>query len=272
MERQIQETPVHAAAAMAAVIEQQIVPRLLLLNRTATPANTNQRAAVPPFSVGDFALFVIEADGDAIDRRIAALLADDRDVARVFLDCLSPVARELGRLWEEDRVSFTDVTFALGKLHQALHRAAAQARSERTVRPSAHRAYFAAAPGEQHTFGVTMLDEIFRLAGWDTVRDIDAAAEDMVETVRTAHFDVIGLSCADRARAAALSALVEALRRASHNREVVIMVGGPAFLEDATRVAAVGADCTAADAREALKIVEKKITAAACAEKSAGSI
>lgn len=46
--------------------------------------------------------------------------------------------------------------------------------------------------------------------------------------------------------------VIEAARGASRNRDLIVMVGGPLFIENPELVALVGADATARDAKEAV--------------------
>ncbi len=81
----------------------------------------------------------------------------------------------------------------------------------------------------------------------------DATAQDLVDVVTAERFDLIGFSMANECWLDPLPPLISRLRLASKNRDVRVIVGGRAFSRNPERVAQVGADDTAEDAREAVR-------------------
>jgi MerR family transcriptional regulator, light-induced transcriptional regulator len=86
------------------------------------------------------------------------------------------------------------------------------------------------------------------------VTSIDPHHAGTLEQLRTEWFDVVGLSLSCDALFDRLVEAVPAMRRASRNRDLGVLVGGPAFLDRPDRVMCVGADASAADARDAPRI------------------
>ena len=162
-----------------------------------------------------------------------------------------PAARHLGDMWKEDLCDFTDVTLGLCRLHQVLTQLGAGARAQ--ARPAEHdrRALLAPAPGEQHTFGVLMVAEFFRRAGWDVAHVCGPFDGDVLEAVRSESFDVVGFSLSCESRLDTLAATIRSVRRASRNRAIGVLVGGRVFQEHPEQVTCVGADVTALDGRQA---------------------
>lgn len=265
-------SPALSAVAMAALIERQIVPRLWALKRGGADGEPSSPPTNDALSLPAFAAAVLAEEPDAIDRRIAVLMESGVAVETVFLDWLAPAARLLGQWWQEDRVGFTDVTIGLGKLHQLLHRTAARGRARRPLRVPLRRAYFAAVPGEQHGFGLAMLEEIFQLSGWETSVDLAADRSLIVRTVGEQFFDIIGFSASGEDRLEALPGLIRAVRGASRNQSLRVLVGGAAFRGDPARASQVGADGTAEDAQQALRWAEQNGGSAACTTESDGRI
>jgi len=70
--------------------------------------------------------------------------------------------------------------------------------------------------------------------------------------VRAEWFDVVGLSVGVDAQIEAVSSAIVAVRKASRNASVGVMVGGALFASRPELVAVVGADATAADAPQAV--------------------
>jgi methanogenic corrinoid protein MtbC1 len=113
-------------------------------------------------------------------------------------------------------------------------------------------ALFALTPGDQHTFGLVLVTEFFKRAGWSTVTAPDGTDDDLIDLVASQSFDVIGFSVADEQWLEPLPSLIARLRAASRNPLVRVMVGGRVFVERPERCAEVGADATGEDARQAV--------------------
>jgi len=160
-------------------------------------------------------------------------------------------------MWDEDECLFSDVTVGVGRLQRIMRNLSPAFGTEVDVPPDGRRALLLAAPGEQHTFGLSMVGEFFRRAGWDVVCEFDAGTEDPVGLVREEWFDVVGISAGVEARLDWLKSGIAAVRHASRNRAIGVMVGGPVFAADPTRASAVGADATARDGRQAPALAEK---------------
>ncbi len=239
-------------------IEADIIPRLVRAHRP--PA---AQPAVPAPVVIDGAViarFVSEvlADGDAAwSQTVAELRERGASIDTIYLDLLAPTARQLGSLWEDDEVLFSDVTVAVGRLQRVMRSLSRSFGTEVDHPADGRRALLLPAPGEQHTFGLSMVSEFFRRAGWDVVCDLDSRALDPVSLVRSEWFDVIGFSAGAEARIDWLKSGIAAVRQASRNRAIGVMVGGPIFASNPARVAEVGADATAPDGRRAPAAAEQ---------------
>jgi methanogenic corrinoid protein MtbC1 len=174
----------------------------------------------------------------------------------VCLDLLAPSARELGLLWEEDECNFMQVTVGLCRLHQVLRELSpafdADAASEQDSG-----ILLVSYPGDQHTFGVTLVAHFLRRAGWTVCQEYPASVVELIELTRATHFALIGLSVGCDVSSAEVSELIRQIRLASRNRRVGVMVGGPMFVAEPGLASSVGADATASDGREAVRESER---------------
>lgn len=247
-------------ARIVRTIEADIIPRLVRSHRPApepTPAPQPLPLVLGEVDVSRFVELVLApGDGGWMDT-VALLRGRGVSVEALYLDLLGPAARELGRLWEEDVVMFSDVTVAVGRLHRIMRGLSPAFGSEVDVPADGRRALLLPAPGEQHTFGLSMVAEFFRRAGWDVVCELDSRTVDPVALVRGEWFDVIGISVGVEARLDWLKSGISAVRHASRNRAIGVMVGGPVFATDPDLVQNVGADATAPDGRQAPILAER---------------
>ncbi|MCA3071293.1 MAG: cobalamin B12-binding domain-containing protein [Rhodocyclaceae bacterium] len=243
-------------AGLVRTIEGEIIPRLMLAHAargqelvSASGASTRQ---IESEQVDALVHAVMTQDTEAALLLVRALIHGGVSLESIYLDLLSTAARRTGEMWEADVCSFTDVTIGLWRLQEVMHEVGmANAIPPRTAEPP-HRVLLRQTPGEQHSFGLNMVAEFFRRAGWQVHDDSSEAGTDPVDNVRGRWFDVVGLSLSGERHLDVLATTIHAIRKASRNRGVGVMVGGPLFIEHPDLVARVGADTTANDGRQAV--------------------
>lgn len=177
---------------------------------------------------------------------------------QICLLVLTAVARRLGEWWQEDRCGFVEVTLGMLLLHQMLRELGPGLRRGRMDHP-ARVALMLPMPGEQHGFGIAMVAEFFRAAGWQVSEDGGRGLRGLARRVGEEWFGVVALSCGVRERLGELPAAVATIRAHSCNPDVAIMVGGAALAGNPAIAASCGADATAADAAEALHRAEQLV-------------
>jgi methanogenic corrinoid protein MtbC1 len=246
-------------ARIVRTIEADIIPRLVRAHRPETEAEEagGQAQALGGDEVARFVNQVLAESDHASTETIAALRERGVSVEGIYLDLLCPAARELGRMWEDDECLFSDVAVAVGRLQRIMRTLSPAFGAEVEVPADGRRALMVAAPGEQHTFGLSMVGEFFRRAGWDVVCHLDPRGDDPIGLVRDEWFDVIGISAGVEVRMDWLKSGISSIRHASRNRAIGVMVGGPLFVADPGRARAVGADATASDGRQAPILAEQ---------------
>lgn len=253
-------SPRERVASIVRTIEADIIPRLVRNHRAAQPAVSaiESAALLPtPLEVEAFVQYVLDDDANAFDGMIGRLRERGTSIDNLYLGLLAPAARLLGEMWEDDRVMFSDVTVAVGQL-QRIMRGLSPAFGDEIDHPSdGRRILLMPAPGEQHTFGLTIVADFFRRAGWQVVGGVGDSSLDPVALVRIEWFDVVGISCGGEARLDWLKTGITAVRQASRNKAIGVMVGGPIFIETPGLAAEVGADATAIDGRQAPTAAEQ---------------
>ena len=254
--------PAECAASLRRTIEAEIIPRLMLAhllpsNDAFAPADS--RPELGAEEVGVLTELVLRRDSAAAQAYVRARHHAGLTVETLFLGLLSPVARSLGELWETDQCDFTQVTVGLWRLQQLVFEFSDVFQRDRRMRVSRRRALLAPAPGSQHTFGVVMVGEFFRRAGWDVRGDPSASLGEVKNCIAADSFDLLCLSLGSECQEKAVSSAILKLRKASKNPAVVVMVGGPAVVLSPEFVDRVGADGTASDAASAVTKAESLV-------------
>jgi methanogenic corrinoid protein MtbC1 len=248
---------------LAKTIEGEIIPRLMLAHRLA-PADGLEFGDVALdggiSSIADFARIAMSGDTATAARHIEGLARMGVRLDAIFLELLAPTARHLGRMWEEDLCDFTDVTVGLGCLQNLLRQFSPAFQNESETPATQLRTLLVPTPGEQHTFGIFMVEEFFRREGWHVVSDPALSEASLTRLVRNEWFDLVGFSLSCEDLLDRLASVIRSIRRASRNREVRILVGGAVFFERPDLVQAAGADGTAADGPQAVQLITARAT------------
>lgn len=244
-------------ASLEATLETEIIPRLLLAHRVGSHAGPQVEPAAQDGrpgadDVAEFVRLLLDHDTRVGFAYVDALRVQGTGVETLFLELLAPAARLLGELWKADVCDFTDVTIGLSRLQQLLHELSPAFEDEAAREFSGRRLLLATAPGEHHTLGLMMVEEFFHRAGWDCTSETGSGIDELAKIVRRHHFDVVGLSVSCETLLGGLADSIRAVRAASRERSVIVMVGGQIFLDRPELAARLGADATAYDGREAV--------------------
>ena len=236
--------------SLAQTIESEVIPRLMLQHRV--PRGSLGGEHVSPEDVAEGCRLVLEHDIAGSQQFSSVLMSRGGPPEALYLELLAPTARLLGEMWKADMCDFTDVTVGLSRLQLLLHAISPQFENEVTDRFCDRRILLLPVPGEQHTLGIMLIEEFFRREGWDCCSGMPKTQLDIVRRVKSERFDVVGLSVSCVVLLDQLAAVIQSIRAASLNRQVLILVGGQVFLERPEYAAQVGADGTADDGRQAL--------------------
>jgi methanogenic corrinoid protein MtbC1 len=249
----LSQTP---ASLLSQTIEQDVIPRLALAARPALVVSAGLRrpGSAEILQLTDLAL---ASDAAGVADCVTEMALDGMPAETMFVDLLTPVARRLGELWEADLCDFTQVTIGIMRLQRAMRELTPAFHDTVRLEPVAtlagHHALLVPTPGEQHSFGLVMVAEYFRRAGWSVSGGAALSSAQLSKLVRARHYAVIGLSVGSERQLDVLTACIRQIRLTSRNQSIGVLVGGPLFIEQPDLVARVGADATAIDGRDAVR-------------------
>lgn len=186
--------------------------------------------------------------GDAA-RLIGRLAGDGADPSDLMLNLLAPAARRLGELWCGDQLGFMEVTLGLSRLQRMMREFPPSA--GRGTPPERGLALLLPAPGEQHMFGLRMVEEFLRRDGWTVRLALNPDVALMRQLVASEAYDIVGFSISGERLLPGLRQAIGEVREASLNGAVKIMLGGGLVAGNPAAAADSGADALAGDAREA---------------------
>jgi MerR family transcriptional regulator, light-induced transcriptional regulator len=245
---------------LRSVIENQVVPRLLIAESAALrqPHEIASDVSRPSArDVNELLHIVVEADTAACVEYLQSRRSRGMQLETVYLGLLAPVAHRLGLMWERDELSFIDVTVGLARLQSLVHELTSDSCYGALNQDATRRIVLATARNEQHAFGLLIVAEFLRLAGWevDGGPDVESGAP-LIRMVGQEWYAVVGLSVGFEEHVDATRADIGKVRARSRNPKVGILTGGAAFSRDPSHAERMGADALARDGREAVAKAE----------------
>lgn len=204
---------------------------------------------IPVEMVQLYAHLVICPDGADAGGLVEQLAADGVPAEAIMLELLAPAARQLGDMWCGDRLGFVEVTIGLSRIQQQVRQFRIPAGS---MVADKGRVLLAPVPGEQHSFGLRVVEEFLLRDGWEVRAVLRPLAGEVAQLAAADPYDIVGFSVSGERLLPALRQAIREVRAASRNRSVRIMVGGVLFAGPAPCGHLCDADATVSDAREAV--------------------
>jgi methanogenic corrinoid protein MtbC1 len=244
-------------ARLARTIESDVIPRLVQAHRPGA-ANPQPGSSVPlQADIDSFLKQIVIGSEAETQALVDGLRERGVSVEALYLDLFGPIARRLGEMWEDDSCDFSTVTVALGRLQRMLRELSPAFGTEVDHPANGRRALFVQPRDEQHSFGLSMVAEFFRRDGWDVIGGVGGAVASPVAMVRDEWVDIIGFSVGSDGRLPWLQETIAAVRAASRNTALGVLVGGPPFVSRPEAALQVGADGTARNGKEAPLVAER---------------
>ncbi len=211
---------------LVATIHAEIIPRLMMAHVNTDREQECADARLPPTTaeILDFAQLAVNEDVPAALAFVEKLCAAGLSLESIMLDLVAASARLLGDHWVSDLRPFTEVTAGLCTLQQVVH---ILGPSFAPPRPNRGFCVLVAVQPEQHTLGLYLLGEFLRRAGWGVHVAPTMSDADLLELVETEHVDMVGITVSNSDLLEPLGVLIGGVKKASQNRSVAVMLGGP---------------------------------------------
>ena len=239
----------------AAVIENVIVPRLLMSHVHSNSKMPMDIRGLDSSDFNDFIELTMDESPNASIAYVQNLLDRGFLFQDILLNLLAPAARELGERWNHDTANFVEVSLGVARMHRILREFDGIPKHMWGQTGFGSHALLIPTPGEQHTFGLRLIEEFLLRESWSVTNLLARNASEIGRRVSKDHFDVVGLSLSGETLIDSLHSAINTIRSRSRNRSVKILVGGHIFIERPELLKTVGADAYAPDAPSTVTLV-----------------
>jgi methanogenic corrinoid protein MtbC1 len=242
--------PAPVAAPAVAMIEAARVALPFMPDTTASFFDTRQRLSS---LARDYMHTLLGGERQGAARLVFDAADRGESARELYLQVFQPALREIGRLWQANRMSVSQEHFC--SISTQILMSQLLAHDELAERGNGGSVVVACVSGELHDVGARMVADFFEMAGWRTYfcganTPHGATVQALVE--RGA--DVLAASTTMGCRLHHAKELIDRVRAEPRCAGVRIMVGGYPFMVDPTLCLAVGADGTAGDAEAAVAL------------------
>jgi methanogenic corrinoid protein MtbC1 len=191
---------------------------------------------------------------------VDTLLEQGANFNALYKEVFEPAQLQLGKLCDEHLCDEFHLTVGLTRLQLELQRVNAAMPAEHSCKP-AHSMLLSSQPDETHRVGLLMSSEVFNRRGWDVMCEFPNDDEMLNDVVHARWFDVLKLSQSGSlrrdSRLPAMRATIDAVRAASLNPALIVMVDGRTFLERPKAYQAIHANAMSGSVLEAVPLAER---------------
>ena len=108
--------------SLVKTIEGKILPHIIEQHlESSIPEDLLAKAAINENNILQLTNLVLQEDARASVNFVKEIHSSGTSLEDIYLLLLTPVARKLGEMWEEDESSFTDVTIGLWRIKQLMY-------------------------------------------------------------------------------------------------------------------------------------------------------
>lgn len=246
---------------IAELISDKVIPSLVRFKKPDSYDNlkalrmkiNNQSKAYLP-DTDAFITLLVNDEYHAVEKSISSYFENDGSAQKLFTEFLTGCAQKLGDMWLNDECSFCDVTLGVMNIHNILHDHTEYLGTEISSFGEGRLVLLTTMPGATHILGISMLKAFFDAAGWQVDAEYDTPISDIVRKASSKKYEMIGISTSIVEDIDSCKKLIDRIRAKSLNPNIKILVGGAPFSENQDLMDVVGADATASNAIDALKI------------------
>lgn len=183
---------------------------------------------------------------------ISDLMSAGVELEDMIHNYAAQAARHLGKLWENNEISFVDVTIGTARLQETVRKLAGRVtrRSLATRRPEI---LLIVPKEEDHVFGFMVAAAKFEALGCRVCLTVGEPLSKIVDIYRSQSFEMVGISLSSTRNISYVRSLVSALKKGPRHTPVVL---GGSLLETGDRdlKSETGADHVTVDAKNALRL------------------
>lgn len=172
---------------------------------------------------------LLDSQEGSFEFAITILKTHGASINYIVLELIPEIARRFGKQWEDDSLSFADVSMGVSKLERAIHKLDYLFQANQLDRQQNKAIFISGFPGSQHSLGSLIFGNFLTFCGWQVHRPNQTNIDSIVYGVSSKILQAIAISVSTNRQLEQLPSLIDLLRQKSQNPKIIVLVGGPLY-------------------------------------------
>jgi methanogenic corrinoid protein MtbC1 len=199
---------------------------------------------------------LLSTEDGAFELAITVLKTHGVSINYIVLDLIPMIARRLGKQWEDDTLSFAEVSIGTNKLERVIHKLDYLFQVTQLEKRSNRSILISNFPESQHSLGTLILSNYFIHSGWRVYRPENNSLKSISRELESNSHDVIAISISCNEQLEQLPNTISFLRGKSQNPKIIVLIGGPLYNKAPAKFDHIQADIKAFTPEESVERLE----------------
>jgi MerR family transcriptional regulator, light-induced transcriptional regulator len=210
--------------------------------------------------IDEITQLLLSSKEDAFELAITFLKTHGTSINYIVLDLIPAIARRLGKQWEDDILSFAEVSIGVNKLERVIHKLDYLFQVTQLEKRGNQSILISVFPGSQHSLGTLILSNYFIHSGWNVYRPDNANLESINYKLESTNHDAIAISISCDDQLQQLPNIISSLREKSKNPKIMVLIGGPLYNKAPAKFDHIQADVKAFTPEESVEKLEQLLS------------
>ena len=230
-------------------------------NQNWVPTNQNQPSyALDGTEIDRITELLLNGEEDAFEFALKTHKAHGLPIDYIILDLIPEIARKLGKHWEEDNVSFADVSIGVNKLERVIYKLDYLFQANQLERQQNKSIFISGCPGSQHSLGTLIFANFLTYSGWQVYRPNKVNIDALIDGVASKTHEALAISVSTNEQLEQLPKLIDLLRQKSKNPKIIVLIGGPLYNKAPNAFDHISADIKANSPEESVQKLEQHLS------------
>lgn len=222
-------------------------------------AQYGQQKALNEEQICKITQLLLDTEEGAFELAITVLKTHGASINYIVLELIPEIAKKLGKQWEDDTLSFAEVSIGVGKLERAIHKLDYLFQATQLEKRQNKSILISPFPDSQHSLGVLILSNFFIHSGWQVHRPANNSLNAIIHEIESKYQHALGISISTYEQLQELPDLIKLLKGRSNNPQMIVLIGGPLYNKSPEKFNHIQADVKAFTPEESVQKLDQHL-------------
>jgi len=223
-------------------------------------SHRSQKDVLDEEEINRITQLLLDTEEGAFELAITVLKTHGASINYIVLELIPEIAKKLGKQWEEDTLSFAEVSIGVSKLERAIHKLDYLFQASQLEKRQNKSIVISSFPDSQHSLGTLILSNFFTHSGWQVYRPTNNSLHSIIHEIEAKHHDVLGISISTYEQLQQLPSLIQLLKEKSNNPQIIVLIGGPLYNKAPEKFNHIQADVKAFTPEESVQKLDQHLS------------